>query len=129
MVKKSTFYPKVSETSANKALLLIMSRDNAISIEREKLKDAQRQKTQPPPMYKVLLNNDDYTPMDFVIEVLMQFFNMDAEKAHQIMLTVHYQGKAVCGIFTAEIAETKVMQVNQYARKHSHPLMCTMEQA
>jgi len=75
------------------------------------------------------LNNDDYTPMDFVIEVLMQFFNMDAEKANQLMLTVHYQGKAVCGIFTAEIAETKVMQVNQYARKHQHPLMCTMEQA
>ncbi|MBT3135604.1 ATP-dependent Clp protease adapter ClpS [Alteromonas sp. ALT199] len=106
-----------------------MSKDNAISIEKEKQKDAQRQKPQPPPMYKVLLNNDDYTPMDFVIEVLMQFFNMDAEKANQLMLAVHYQGKAVCGIFTAEIAETKVMQVNQYARKHQHPLMCTMEQA
>lgn len=106
-----------------------MSKDNAISIEKEKQKDAQRQKPQPPPMYKVLLNNDDYTPMDFVIEVLMQFFNMNAEKANQLMLAVHYQGKAVCGIFTAEIAETKVMQVNQYARKHQHPLMCTMEQA
>ncbi|GMM67227.1 ATP-dependent Clp protease adapter ClpS [Alteromonas sp. MTD1] len=106
-----------------------MSKDNTISIDKEKQKDAQRQKPQPPPMYKVLLNNDDYTPMDFVIEVLMQFFNMDAEKANQLMLAVHYQGKAVCGIFTAEIAETKVMQVNQYARKHQHPLMCTMEQA
>ena len=72
-----------------------MSKDNAISIEKEKQKDAQRQKPQPPPMYKVLLNNDDYTPMDFVIEVLMQFFNMDAEKANQLMLTVHYQGKSV----------------------------------
>ena len=61
-----------------------MSKDNAISIEKEKQKDAQRQKPQPPPMYKVLLNNDDYTPMDFVIEVLMQFFNMDAEKANQL---------------------------------------------
>lgn len=106
-----------------------MSKDNAISIEKEKQIDAVRKKTQPPPMYKVLLNNDDYTPMDFVVEVLMHFFNLDAEKAHQIMLTVHYQGKAVCGIFTAEIAETKVMQVNQYARKQNHPLMCTMEQA
>ena len=86
-------------------------------------------KTKKPAMYKVIMLNDDYTPMDFVIEVLMQFFNMDAEKANQLMLTVHYQGKAVCGIFTAEIAETKVMQVNQYARKHQHPLMCTMEQA
>ena len=106
-----------------------MSKDNKIDIEKEKQKDAQRKTPQPPPMYKVLLNNDDYTPMDFVIEVLMHFFNMDAEKANQLMLTVHYQGKAVCGIFTAEIAETKVMQVNQYARKQGHPLMCTMEPA
>ena len=106
-----------------------MSKDNAISIDREKERLAERQKTQPPPMDKVLLNNDDYTPMDFVVEVLMHFFNMDAEKANQTMLTVHYQGRAVCGIYTAEIAETKVMQVNQHARKHQHPLMCTMEQA
>lgn len=106
-----------------------MSKDNTISIDKEKQLDAVRKKTQPPPMYKVLLNNDDYTPMDFVVEVLMRFFNLDAEKANQIMLTVHYRGKAVCGIYTAEIAETKVMQVNQYARKHQHPLMCTLEQA
>ena len=106
-----------------------MSKENTISIDREKQLEAVKRKVQPPPMYKVLLNNDDYTPMDFVIEVLMTFFNMDAEKANQLMLTVHYRGKAVCGIFTAEIAETKVMQVNQYARKHQHPLMCSMEQA
>ncbi|MCP3861852.1 MULTISPECIES: ATP-dependent Clp protease adapter ClpS [Marisediminitalea] len=106
-----------------------MSKSNAISIDKERLLERERQKTEPPPMYKVLLNNDDYTPMDFVVEVLMRFFRLDAEKANQVMLTVHYRGKAVCGIFTAEIAETKVMQVNQYARKHQHPLMCTMEQA
>lgn len=106
-----------------------MSKDNAISIEREKLREAERKKAQPPPMYKVLLNNDDYTPMDFVVEVLMRFFTMDADRAYQLMLTVHNQGRAVCGVYTAEIAETKVMQVNQYARKHQHPLMCTMEQA
>ena len=100
-----------------------------MSIQGEKQLENQRQKTQPPPMYKVMLNNDDYTPMDFVIEVLMKFFLLDAEKANQLMLTVHYKGKAVCGIYTAEIAETKVMQVNQYARKHQHPLMCTMEPA
>jgi len=86
-------------------------------------------KLKKPDMYYVIMMNDDYTPMDFVIEVLMHFFNMDAEKANQLMLTVHHQGKAVCGIFTAEIAETKVMQVNQYARKQGHPLMCTMEPA
>jgi ATP-dependent Clp protease adaptor protein ClpS len=106
-----------------------MSKDTTINIEREKLLDAVKQKAVPPPMYKVLLNNDDYTPMDFVIEVLMRFFNLDSEKANQIMLTVHYQGRAVCGIYTAEIAETKVMQVTRYARQHQHPLMCTMEQA
>ncbi len=106
-----------------------MSKDNTISIHHDKQFEAVKKKLQQPPMYKVLLNNDDYTPMDFVVEVLMRFFNMDSEKANQLMLAVHYQGKAVCGIFTAEIAETKVMQVNQYARKHQHPLMCSMEQA
>lgn len=89
--------------------------------------DPVKQRVQPPPMYKVLLNNDDYTPMDFVVDVLMRFFSMDGEKAHQLMLTVHYEGRATCGLYTAEIAETKVMQVTQYARKHQHPLMCTME--
>jgi len=80
-------------------------------------------------MYKVVLNNDDYTPMDFVIEILQTFFSMDLDKATQVMLSVHHQGKGVCGIFTAEIAETKVGQVNRYAREHQHPLLCTMEQA
>jgi len=106
-----------------------MSKENTTIIEGDKLKESLQKKTQPPPMYKVMLNNDDYTPMEFVIDVLCRFFNMDGDKANQIMLTVHYQGKAVCGVFTAEIAETKVMQVNQYARKHQHPLLCSMEQA
>ena len=83
---------------------------------------------QPPPMYKVFLNNDDYTPMDFVVEVLQRFFAMDEDKATQVMMAVHYQGKGICGRFTAEIAETKVAQVNQYARLHEHPLLCSMEQ-
>ncbi|MBD8512359.1 ATP-dependent Clp protease adapter ClpS [Photobacterium sp. WH77] len=83
----------------------------------------------PPSMYKVILNNDDYTPMDFVIEVLQKFFSMDLERATQLMLAVHYEGKAVCGIFTAEVAETKVAQVMMYAREHEHPLLCTMEKA
>ena len=105
-----------------------MSKDNTINIDREKQLEAVKQKLAPPPMYKVLLNNDDYTPMDFVIEVLIRFFNVDSDKANQIMLTVHYQGRAVCGIYTAEIAETKVLQVTQYAKKHQHPLMCSMEE-
>jgi ATP-dependent Clp protease adaptor protein ClpS len=105
-----------------------MSKDNTINIERLKDTDAVKKKAAPPSMYKVLLNNDDYTPMDFVIDVLMRFFNVDGEKAQQIMLTVHYHGRAVCGTYTAEIAETKVMQVSRYAKEHQHPLMCTMEQ-
>lgn len=83
----------------------------------------------PPSKYQVMLNNDDYTPMDFVIEVLMRFFKLDQEAATDVMLKIHYQGKAVCGVYSAEIAETKVVQVNQYAREHQHPLLCTMEQA
>lgn len=106
-----------------------MSKNDLISANQEKQLEAVKQRIQPPSMYKVLLNNDDYTPMDFVVEVLMQFFRMDAEKANQLMLTVHYRGKAVCGLYTAEIAETKVMQVNEYARKNQHPLLCSMEEA
>ncbi|WP_076418774.1 MULTISPECIES: ATP-dependent Clp protease adapter ClpS [Colwelliaceae] len=80
-----------------------------------------------PPMYNVILLNDDYTPMDFVVEVLRMFFNMNAEQATDIMLDIHYKGKASCGTFTAEIAETKVSQVSSYAIENQHPLKCTME--
>jgi len=80
-----------------------------------------------PPMYKVILLNDDYTPMEFVVHILEMFFGMNREKATHIMLTVHTKGKAVCGVFTREIAETKVVQVNDYARDNDHPLLCTME--
>ena len=106
-----------------------MSKENTSTIEEHKINESVEKKVQPPSMYKVILNNDDYTPMEFVVEVLCRFFNMDGEKANQVMLTVHYQGKAVCGVYTAEIAETKVMQVNQYAQKHQHPLLCSYEQA
>lgn len=80
-----------------------------------------------PPMYKVLLLNDDYTPMEFVVETLELFFSMNREQATQIMLTVHTKGKAVCGVFTRDIAETKAAQVNQYARENQHPLLCEIE--
>lgn len=88
-----------------------------------------RQQVKPPSMYKVILHNDDYTPMDFVIDVLTRFFNMQYEKASEIMLQVHNEGMAVCGVFTAEVAETKVQQVSIYAKEHEHPLLCTMERA
>lgn len=80
-----------------------------------------------PSMYKVMLLNDDYTPMDFVVEILEVFFSMSREKATNVMLTVHIHGKAVCGIYTRDIAETKAAQVNQYARENQHPLLCEIE--
>ncbi len=83
----------------------------------------------PPPLYQVLLLNDDYTPMDFVITVLQQFFNMDIEKATQVMLHVHTRGRGVCGVYTREVAESKVAQVNEFSRMSQHPLLCTMEQS
>lgn len=82
-----------------------------------------------PPLYKVILINDDYTPMEFVVHVLEQFFNMGRENATRIMLEVHTSGKGICGIFTHEIAETKVSLVNSYSRENHHPLLCTMEKA
>lgn len=81
----------------------------------------------PPYKYCVILHNDDYTTMNFVVEVLMRFFSFDYDEANQVMLSIHQKGKAICGIYTAEIAETKVFQVSQYARQHKFPLKCTME--
>ena len=82
-----------------------------------------------PPLYTVLLLNDDYTPMEFVVDVLVHFFAMDEEKATQVMLHVHTRGRGVCGVYTREVAESKVAQVNEFARLHQHPLLCTMEKA
>ncbi|CAM4332975.1 ATP-dependent Clp protease adapter ClpS [Acinetobacter pragensis] len=80
-----------------------------------------------PPMYAVILMNDDYTPMDFVIEILQQYFAMNLDQATQVMLTVHYEGKGVAGVYPRDIAETKANQVNNYARSQSHPLLCQIE--
>lgn len=89
---------------------------------------AERSKLQPPKMYKVVLLNDDYTPMDFVINVLQRFFSLDTEQATRIMLKVHNEGRAACGVYTRDIAATKVEQVIAYARQHQHPLACIMEE-
>ncbi|WP_408033808.1 ATP-dependent Clp protease adapter ClpS [Thalassovita litoralis] len=86
-----------------------------------------RPKTKRPPLYKVMLLNDDYTPMEFVVHVLERFFHMSHAQAFEIMLTVHKKGLAVVGVFSHEIAETKVTQVMDFARRHQHPLQCTME--
>lgn len=81
-----------------------------------------------PPSYKVILLNDDFTPMGFVIDILMQFFGMSEDTATRVMLQIHTQGVGVCGTFTKEVAETKVYMVNQYSRDHQHPLLCSMEE-
>lgn len=86
-----------------------------------------RPKTQRPSLYRVLLLNDDFTPMEFVVHVLEHFFHKSYDEATQIMLHVHQKGIGVCGVFTHEVAETKVNQVTDFARRHQHPLQCTME--
>ena len=83
----------------------------------------------PPPQYTVWLLNDDFTPMEFVVIVLQKFFSMNREKATDVMLRVHREGRGVCGVFTKELAETKVEQVNGFSRMHQHPLQCVMEEA
>ena len=86
-----------------------------------------RPKTKRPSLYRVLLLNDDYTPMEFVVHVLERFFNKGREEANRIMLHVHRKGVGVCGVYTYEVAETKVTQVTDFSRQHQHPLQCTME--
>ena len=86
-------------------------------------------KVKKPSLYRVLLLNDDYTPMEFVVHILQRFFNKNVEEATRIMLHVHQSGVGQCGIFTYEVAETKVTEVMNYSRKHQHPLMCVMEKA
>ena len=90
--------------------------------------EAQRSKLAPPPFYTVLLLNDDFTPMDFVVLVLQKFFSMDRERAMQIMLKVHVEGRGVCGVYPRDFAATKVEQVAAFARENQHPLACVMEE-
>jgi len=89
--------------------------------------EAKKAKVKLPPLYQVLLLNDDYTPMEFVVLVLQKFFAMNRERATQVMLRVHREGMGVCGVYPHDVASTKVQQVSNYARKHQHPLQCVME--
>lgn len=100
-----------------------------VTPEHESVIDIEREATKPPPMYRVILLNDDYTPMDFVVAVLQHVFGMGREQATQVMLQVHRTGMGSCGVFTREIADTKVAQVLELAQAHQHPLQCTMEPA
>ena len=92
------------------------------------LLEAKKVKLKPPPLFKVILLNDDYTPMEFVVTVLQEFFSMTREKATQIMLKVHREGMGICGVYPKDVATTKVEQVVGYARKYQHPLQCVMEE-
>jgi len=107
-----------------------MSEDQEkILIEGDLVVQEAKPKLKRPPLYKVMLMNDDFTPMDFVVDILRNFFRMSDEKATQIMLHVHTRGVGVCGVFSRDVAETKVQLVNEHSRQHQHPLLCTMEQA
>lgn len=90
--------------------------------------EAKKAKVKLPPMYKVMLLNDDYTPMEFVVLVLQKFFGMTRERATQVMLKVHREGMGICGVYPRDVASTKVQQVAAYARRHQHPLQCVMEE-
>jgi len=91
--------------------------------------DEARPKVKPPPLYRVVLINDDFTPMEFVVDILESIFGMPRTRATQVMLEVHTKGKGICGVFNFEIAETKVAQVMSFASQHQHPLLCTMEES
>ncbi len=94
----------------------------------ETVLEAKKSRTKPPPMFKVLLLNDDYTPMDFVVLVLQKFFSLSRERAAQIMLKVHRDGMGICGLYPKDVAATKVEHVRSYAKQHQHPLQCVMEE-
>lgn len=110
-------------------IMFLMSNDNDRNREDDQTGVVTRTKTRTkkPSLYKVLLLNDDYTPMEFVVHVIERFFNKGREEATRIMLHVHQRGVGVCGVYTYEVAETKVTQVMEFARQHQHPLQCTME--
>lgn len=106
-----------------------MSLDKSLNDTEKDVLLEDKAKLKEPSLYKVLMLNDDYTPMDFVVEVLMKFFGQNLSIAEQTMLTIHKKGRAVCGVYTKDIAETKALEVNKFARDASYPLLCDIEEA
>ena len=106
----------------------MVAADDLVKVGDTVTKRKRKLKIRQPSLYKVILLNDDFTPMEFVVYILINFFNMDSSKATHLMLQIHTQGKGICGIFSKEIAETKVKTVNSYSRQHKHPLLCLMEE-
>ena len=118
----------INQYKHNKNIIVSHS-DDDIDHESGLVVQESRPEVAEPKRYMVILVNDDFTPMEFVVEILRQIFNLDEEAATRIMLNVHTKGKGVCGVYSKDIAETKVVMVNEFAREHEHPLLCTMEQA
>ena len=126
----STEKPMKSQVSINTMVIRQSAGDDDTMQPGEGLREAlvsEEQKLKPPPLYRVILLNDDYTPMEFVVDVLRRFFGMNIETATRVMLKVHTEGKGVCGVYPREIAETKAIQVNEFARAAEHPLLCDIE--
>ncbi len=137
MIKRRLFYspnpPVVNRLEKNLSIRTMMLIDlpappMATRHQEDLVINAERTKTAPPPLYKVLLLNDDFTPMEFVIHVLERFFQMGREQATSVMLKVHNEGAGLAGIYPRDVAETKVHQVKDFARNHQHPLQCVMEE-
>ena len=118
----------INQYTNNKTIIVNHSEDD-VDHESGLVVQESRPEVAEPKRYMVILVNDDFTPMEFVVEILRQIFNLDEEAATRIMLNVHTKGKGVCGVYSKDIAETKVDMVNEFAREHEHPLLCTMEQA
>ena len=129
MFRVSTLFPLRAMAEPNNVRAMADKDDGAPGSPGVGIATRTRAKAKKPSMYKVLLLNDDYTPMEFVVMVLQRFFNMDIEQATQVMLHVHQQGVGVCGVFSYKVAETKVNQVMDAARQNQHPLQCTLEKA
>ncbi len=113
---------------SKKTILAINPSKPLIGDDRATVMDREAQKVEPPPLYKVVLLNDDFTPMEFVVMVIQEYFHKDQETATRIMLQVHIEGKGVCGVYTHDVAATKVSQVTELSRKSGHPLQCMMEE-
>ncbi|NRA42021.1 MAG: ATP-dependent Clp protease adapter ClpS [Pseudomonadales bacterium] len=127
MIFTQSFTNDLSYSQLSTAVKRITCSDDEPSRDHDLTVLAERPQLKQPEKYQVVLMNDDYTPMEFVVEVLEMFFYMNREKATQIMLAVHTQGKGVCGIYPKDIAETKSAQVNEFSRTHQHPLLCEVE--
>ena len=121
---------KGNEIDIEKSVMIKMSSEDEQFDDDEGIKvEEAKPKLKQPPLYQVVLINDDFTPMEFVVGILEHYFAMNHEQATQVMIQVHEKGKGICGVFTRDIAETKVYQVNEYARENQHPLLCDLEEA